>query len=262
MIMCVCVCVRVVQARFKAKLRANTTEEVSTAASAEQAPVADTKLHITPIQPKGLELVGSEAKLGTTTTAELGTELGSTTTAEEANNVIVDVGSSYSSGLADEAQTTSTILDEMANQYKQVSEMISDETKRATKSEDQIKTDFTEEVEKNLQDRQNAEKDLDTAISKETNERKEADDTRAKSENDVTESLNDQLSKLNDKVSECSQNVQKATQKANSLEAIVNAYTDKKGGGTKIAFISQYEHITALDHLHTRYERMLAKHNF
>jgi hypothetical protein len=224
--------------RFKAKV--NSTENADDQdADAKK----DTKLHITPIKSRDLNLVQK-------------------TTAKHTDNMVVDVQAAYTSGLADQSQSTSTIDDEMTNQMKQISEMISDETKRATKAEDDIKTAFTDEIQKNSQTRLNAEKDLDAAISKETNERKEADDTRAKSENDVTKSLNDQLSDLNDKVSQCSQNVQKATQKANSLEAIVNAYTDKKGGGTKIAFISQYEHVQNLHHLHERYEKMAAKFGF
>lgn len=214
------------------------------------------KIHIDSDTPKPLVLTGSEAKVGSEAKAE--------TENTEDNNGVEQIstfsGSAYSAGLADEAQSDATIDSEMADQLKQISQILSDETKRATKSEDQIKTDFTDNIEKNKQERQTAEKNLDTAINKEQNARKQADDDRSKSENDVTQNLDNQLSKLNDKVSECSQNVQKAVQKANSLESIVNAYTDKKGGGTKIAFVSEYEHINNLHRLHAQFERMQARH--
>lgn len=229
------------QPRFRALIKEDPKEENST------------KIHIDPIAPKpNLVLTGSEAQVGTTAMdndENAGVE-----------QLATFSGGSYSSGLADEAQSDATIDSEMADQLKQISTILSDETKRATKSEDQIKTDFTDAIEKNKQERQTAEKNLDTAINKEQNARKQADDDRSKSENDVTKNMDEQLSKLNDKVSECSQNVQKAVQKANSLESIVNAYTDKKGGGTKIAFISEYEHINHLHRLHAQFEQMQARH--
>lgn len=229
--------------RFKGKVR----DESESSAEAG-------KIHIDTAPKTPLSLVGSQAEVGTTT------EEGGA-----GNEVAVEasfVGGEYSAGLADQAQSSATIDNEMAQQIKTVSQSISDETTRATKAEDDIKTDYTKQIENNKQERQAAEQSLDAAISKEQNARKQADDTRAKSENDVTQNLNDQLSKLNDKVSQCSQNVQKAVQKANSLESIVNAYTDKKGGGTKIAFISEYEHINHLHRLHAQFEKMQAKHNF